>query len=915
MTVSHESLAQLRAYNIAVPKYFYPTEIPVQHHQLRRLVSVTEGDLVYYVHTHDIYVLDLRSRQRTLLSTIPFEARCLAAGNGWIGVGGDTQGDCAFIKVDNYNGIPNCFGHDLDVQILGGEIVNSMSIHVLRENPEPEGEPVVLISNNDKTIKMYSLLRREVLTCLEHDVPMNNAALSPDSTVLVTVGDSNRVYFYERRRADPEDDQPCPRYEWHRKAVPAVPIGSPVYDDHSFAVTFSPTGHLCATSSQGGAVTVFDMRLILDPKYEAEEAILCTFRSSRSVLWGCVRSMAFSPPPWDLLAWAEDHGRIGVADVRKMFLRRQILALDKTKAETVDLDDLTPSAFREFSVKQKLQEQHNARMRSMQSQPDLGRSSSLLANSRAELETISRRRQDLMAYHRGLDLDARERSTVEALDTSMEDVQHRTQPYSVNYTTPPRLRPSQAAELATIASEYDIQLLNPNARHGPRVHQPRRRTSVVLSNSTVNSHLAPPEITRTRLSESPGRMSDDDLSQMSTNDLTPTSGVHTMPLPYNIPTSEPWETIQSHLELARRADLNASTADAPTTLAQIEAALEAERALGSQLERQLNDERQLSDLLRRQIETQEELLESQQAELEAERSANNTRLDPSLNHILHRELRSEQQFGEQRFHDLETEMRLGNNRARRLHTERARLLQAAATLHSASDPNPTATTSTLPTTPADHSDTPYTTTNLQRHESFRRQRLAQAARMANLSNSTTNASGGRSETMHQLSTQQARLREIEQQRRDVRRMLHTQAEAHARAQAQAQAQRESRRVPPSAATVSAIARHVSELTNSRTRVTENDRQLANLMFTQANVSGPVGSAGLGAGRRWGADGNGNWVSGGQLQAMYHVARAGLEDTAEREGTGENGAAMQADLLRVKGVGTAGISWGQDGRRL
>lgn len=38
--------------------------------------------------------------------------------------------------------------------------------------------------------------------------------------------------------------------------------------------------------------------------------------------------MSFSPEPWDLLVWIEDHGRAGVVDVRQAFTRRQILELD-----------------------------------------------------------------------------------------------------------------------------------------------------------------------------------------------------------------------------------------------------------------------------------------------------------------------------------------------------------------------------------------------------------------------------------------------------------------------------------------------------------------------------------------------------------------------------------------------------------
>ncbi|RMZ92341.1 hypothetical protein DV736_g420, partial [Chaetothyriales sp. CBS 134916] len=732
MTVSERErerelgLAQFPADNLVVPKSFYPSEVPVKHHQLRHLVSVTRGDQAFYVDNCDIYVLDLQSRQRCLLATVPFETRCLAADHGWVCVGGESKGDCAFIRLETSNGMPTCFGHDLDVQVLGGDIVNSMNIHLLRESTEAEAEPVVLISNNDHTVKIYSLIQREVLATLEHVKPMNYAAISPDSTILAAVGDSDRVYFYERCKLAGGDDLPYPEFSWRLLAVPTVPTGPDVYDDYAFAVSFSPSGRLCAASSQGGAITVFDMDVLLNGDSEPKEAILCTFRSSRPTIWGCVRSMVFSPPPWDLLAWAEDHGRIGVADVRQSFIRRQTVYLDRSKANLIDVQDSTPSSLKNLSIKEKLKEQHLARLRSMQEAvPGLNRSNSLLSTTRSELDQAMRRRQDLrqdlISYHQGLGLDARERSVLEALETPMDDVEHGTQPYSVNYTSSPYLRLSQTADFAGIAN------------------------------------------------------GDDSIS-------------------YNTPSVEPWDIIQSALESARQTDTSRSApTNQPVTLAQIEAALDAERALGDQLERRLSDERQLSDLLRRQLETQEQFL-------------------------LHRDLRSEQQFGEQRSQDLEIEMRLGNNRALRLYLERARLLQAATGSAQAA-PSP------------------------QAHEAHRRERQAW----------------------------------IENLERQVRR-----AES---------------RVAVAAAEIRTL-----QAALQRNDLSERDRE-AHLMF--------IRSAGLRD-----ADSNGNWVGSGQLFMIYNQGRAATADSyPATAATRTSRPGDPADMSREMEIGTTGIAWSADGRRL
>src|ERR1700761_6711182 len=299
MTKTSRELWLTPTEKLAAHHKFYPTKIQVAHHQLRHLISSAEQDLIYYISHRDVYVLDLATHQNSLIATVPFDSRCLAADLGWVCVGGEQNGDCAFIKVEkDKHDRPICFGHDFNHDLLGGEIVNSMSIHTILNNGKTPDEPIVLISNNDKTVKLYSLAQREVLTTLAHAVPVNFATLSPDSNIIAAVGDSDRVYFYKRRLYQDPDiiDGSCGRYakyEWDGFAEPQVPTGDPVYDDYSFAVTFSPSGHLCAASSQGGSISVFDMQHLLSSETPGDASILCSFRSSRDSLFGCVRSMIF----------------------------------------------------------------------------------------------------------------------------------------------------------------------------------------------------------------------------------------------------------------------------------------------------------------------------------------------------------------------------------------------------------------------------------------------------------------------------------------------------------------------------------------------------------------------------------------------------------------------------------------------
>jgi hypothetical protein len=189
---------------------------------------------------------------------------------------------------------------------------------------------------------------------------VNYALISPDSKTLIVVGDSGHAYFYAKRLlpdADKRSRSHFPGFEWEVVARPKLARGDRTNDDHSFSITFSPSGHLCAISAQGGMISVFDMNMfnrLGDSDTEiVRNLIVCSFGSSRSGISGCIRSMAFSPAPWDLLAWAEDHGRAGIADVRQDFCRRQIIKLEThgPDLEKVVLQDSTDRCAKELNIR------------------------------------------------------------------------------------------------------------------------------------------------------------------------------------------------------------------------------------------------------------------------------------------------------------------------------------------------------------------------------------------------------------------------------------------------------------------------------------------------------------------------------------------------------------------------------------
>jgi hypothetical protein len=193
--------------------------------------------------------------------------------------------------------------------------------------------------NNDSTIRVFSLSQLTLIATLELEVAVNHATISPDGQHLVAVGDSPDVYFYKLIESSSRSLDPSHR--WEMCFDPPLKAGT----DALFSTAFSPSSQLCAVASQDGTVTIFDMRYTDSPKHNP---VIRTIPSSRpGTNAGAVRSISFSPDPWDLLVWTEHCGRICVLDTRDDFRSRQLIDL-AAEADTIEraevlcspLDDL-----------------------------------------------------------------------------------------------------------------------------------------------------------------------------------------------------------------------------------------------------------------------------------------------------------------------------------------------------------------------------------------------------------------------------------------------------------------------------------------------------------------------------------------------------------------------------------------------
>lgn len=207
-------------------------------------------------------------------------------------------------------------------------------------------EPVAVLANNDKSVAVVGLHSQEVQSEIEYPDCVNRAVCSPDGRLLIAVSDDPYLYVHERATISGHTKESLgsaykPTCRWtERNKIHLISQSKDDKSDNrgSFAACFSSSGRYLAVGTQYGAISIFDTTNITDPDVIS---LITSFTSSRpNNTLGAVRAMEFAPGPVDLLAWTEDRGRVGVADLRDACISRQVLYLDKEDAyDHISLSD------------------------------------------------------------------------------------------------------------------------------------------------------------------------------------------------------------------------------------------------------------------------------------------------------------------------------------------------------------------------------------------------------------------------------------------------------------------------------------------------------------------------------------------------------------------------------------------------
>ncbi|KAH6996230.1 hypothetical protein BKA56DRAFT_149985 [Ilyonectria sp. MPI-CAGE-AT-0026] len=366
--------------------------IPVrsQHWQLRSLVSAEKDNIVYFpggTGSNHVQRLNTTTRECETIKLLTFAPRCLVAEKGWLCCGSE-NGDFVAIELDEGNDRSDqslSVNADSDRLGLGLDssrddsiftflsrarrsnkslIAKSMKLAKDRVNcislwfpptslpawDTAYSEPMAILANNDRTVTLVSLKdfdvkdKTEPFDIVTYPDFVNRAILSPDGRLLVSVLDDPYLYIHQRVKAIPESQSTqsgeVNKYQWEQ--IQRILLKSQKKDDRSdsrgsFAACFSSSGAYLAVGTQHGTISIFNAALLANPD---ADPLITTFQSSRPQSGpGAVRDMAFCPGPFDILAWTEDRGNVGITDMRSNFIIRQIINIDDPGFEHISILD------------------------------------------------------------------------------------------------------------------------------------------------------------------------------------------------------------------------------------------------------------------------------------------------------------------------------------------------------------------------------------------------------------------------------------------------------------------------------------------------------------------------------------------------------------------------------------------------
>ncbi|KAH8554405.1 WD40-repeat-containing domain protein [Umbelopsis sp. PMI_123] len=263
--------------------------ITIHHWQLRDLLLCPENKKeVVFPYQNNVIQYNMETEKETfLLKDLTFAPTSITANSGYLAVGGQRSELV----------VRELHGNWAITTTTGGSINNGVTV------AETNGDKRLLVSNNDETIKVFSIPSMHLIDSLCLPTAVNGVTVSPNGRHMVAVGDSNEVFVFNITSSG--------EYV-HTASLCAS-------KDSNFSCSWSHNSDKFAVASQDGTVNVWDMRSTI-PLYS-----LGSKQSPNAK--GAARCVKFSTSgAVDLLAYTEHVSYVNIVDARN-FSTQQVLRI------------------------------------------------------------------------------------------------------------------------------------------------------------------------------------------------------------------------------------------------------------------------------------------------------------------------------------------------------------------------------------------------------------------------------------------------------------------------------------------------------------------------------------------------------------------------------------------------------------
>ncbi|KAJ1343341.1 hypothetical protein BSLG_002367 [Batrachochytrium salamandrivorans] len=262
------------------------------YRQLRDLVSCpTSRKEVMFVNQNSVNKLNTETQEVSeVLGDLTFSPTSMATGYGYLAAGGQRSQ----LVVRDLNSSWHA------QTTVGGSINNAMCIF------SHGGSTRLMICNNDKTIKIFSLPDLRRVASISLPTAVNYASVSPDGRKLLAVGDTSEVFLFNI----------TPNGDYERTSTMSAT------NDAGFSCSWNQSSERFAVASQDGYVSVWDVR---SSKKLAKITSKQARQDSNPQVKGACRCVKFSTTgSIDLLLFSEHISYVNVVDARTFDARQSI---------------------------------------------------------------------------------------------------------------------------------------------------------------------------------------------------------------------------------------------------------------------------------------------------------------------------------------------------------------------------------------------------------------------------------------------------------------------------------------------------------------------------------------------------------------------------------------------------------------